>query len=52
MGRKCFEHPPNEGVPPMRMGVHLTKIARFFLTAPELRLQPIFSTLREDRLKP
>jgi len=38
--------------PPLRMGVNLTKITRFFLTVPELRLQPIFSPLREDRLKP
>jgi hypothetical protein len=29
--------------PARRMGVNLTKIARFFLTVPELRLQPIFS---------
>ena len=39
-------------IPHGRMGVNLTKIARFFLTVPELRLQPIFSPLREDRLKP
>jgi len=38
--------------PARRMGVNLTKIAQFFLTVPELRLQPIFSPLREDRLKP
>jgi hypothetical protein len=43
---------PSGADPALRMGVNITKIAQFFLTVPELRLQPIFSPLRKDRLKP